>query len=43
MATGKSLWITLFERNFNVNITTATNFGPGYFQLLKIEQLTNFG
>ena len=43
MATGKSLWITLFERNFNVDITKAINFGPGYFQVLKIEQLTNFG
>ena len=35
MATGKSLWITLFEINFNVDITKAINFGPGYFQLLK--------
>ena len=35
MATGKSLWITLFERNFNVDTTKAINFGPGYFQVLK--------
>ena len=35
MATGKSLWITLFERNFNVDTTKTINFGPGYFQVLK--------
>ena len=43
MNTGKSFWISLFERNFNVNTTKAISFGPGYFQVLKIEQLTNFG
>ena len=35
MSTGKSLWISLFERNFNANITKAINCGPGYFQVLK--------
>ena len=35
MTTEKSLWITLCERNFNVDITKAINFGPGHFQVLK--------
>ena len=43
IASEKSLWINLFEKNFNVSVSKAINFGSGFAQVLKKKPGTNFG